>query len=239
MRLEERKAAIRTGVALCRQAGKRARSCRWARADDARRAGAGRLCGRVRRGRHLQRAACRAFRTPCRCSTTARSSRPAAGCPPSSTTCRSRARRSRWGEVLETLSIEGVAGIKCSSDDLFFTEQLAAAKPAGSVLFNGKDEYLGARGDPRRGGRHRHVGDGIPARLRRHLPLRARRQACGGVRAAAGAQRPVLPRIALRPALRVRRHPPLSRACTSACSARRSRSSTRTLTTASSGRPRR
>lgn len=45
-------------------------------------------------------------------------------------------------EVLETLSIDGVTGVKCSTNDFFFTQQLMEAKPKGVVLFSGKDEYL-------------------------------------------------------------------------------------------------
>lgn len=45
-------------------------------------------------------------------------------------------------QVLETLTIPGVQGIKCSTNDFFFTQQLIMRKPAGQVLFNGKDEYL-------------------------------------------------------------------------------------------------
>lgn len=44
--------------------------------------------------------------------------------------------------VLESLSIPGVAGVKSSTNDFFFTQQLIAGKPAGCVVFNGKDEYL-------------------------------------------------------------------------------------------------
>jgi len=45
-------------------------------------------------------------------------------------------------EVLETLELPGVIGIKSSSNDFFFTMQLMAGKPEGKLLFNGKDEYL-------------------------------------------------------------------------------------------------
>jgi len=45
-------------------------------------------------------------------------------------------------EVLRTLEIPGVIGIKSSSNDFFFTMQLMAGKPEGKILFNGKDEYL-------------------------------------------------------------------------------------------------
>ena len=45
-------------------------------------------------------------------------------------------------EVLETLTVPGVTGIKSSTNDFFFTQQLIAEKPAGCALFNGKDEYL-------------------------------------------------------------------------------------------------
>ncbi len=48
------------------------------------------------------------------------------------------------GQVLQTLDVPGVIGIKSSSNDFFFTMQLMAAKPAHSILFNGKDEYLAA-----------------------------------------------------------------------------------------------
>jgi dihydrodipicolinate synthase/N-acetylneuraminate lyase len=44
--------------------------------------------------------------------------------------------------VLESLTIPGVAGVKSSTNDFFFTQRLIAEKPAGSVVFNGKDEYL-------------------------------------------------------------------------------------------------
>lgn len=45
-------------------------------------------------------------------------------------------------EVLETLTVPGVTGIKSSANDFFFTQQLIAEKPAGCAVFNGKDEYL-------------------------------------------------------------------------------------------------
>ena len=45
-------------------------------------------------------------------------------------------------EVLETLSVPGVTGIKSSTNDFFFTQQLIAEKPKGCAVFNGKDEYL-------------------------------------------------------------------------------------------------
>jgi dihydrodipicolinate synthase/N-acetylneuraminate lyase len=44
--------------------------------------------------------------------------------------------------VLESLSIPGVTGVKSSTNDFFFTQQLMNEKPAGCVVFNGKDEYL-------------------------------------------------------------------------------------------------
>ena len=44
--------------------------------------------------------------------------------------------------VLETLTVPGVTGIKSSTNDFFFTQQLIAEKPRGIVVFNGKDEYL-------------------------------------------------------------------------------------------------
>ncbi|MPM16340.1 N-acetylneuraminate lyase [bioreactor metagenome] len=44
--------------------------------------------------------------------------------------------------VLETLTIPGVTGVKSSTNDFFFTQQLIAEKPAGCAVFNGKDEYL-------------------------------------------------------------------------------------------------
>ena len=44
--------------------------------------------------------------------------------------------------VLETLSVPGVTGIKSSTNDFFFTQQLIAEKPYGCAVFNGKDEYL-------------------------------------------------------------------------------------------------
>ena len=45
-------------------------------------------------------------------------------------------------EVLETLTVPGVTGIKSSTNDFFFTQQLIAEKPQGIAVFNGKDEYL-------------------------------------------------------------------------------------------------
>lgn len=44
--------------------------------------------------------------------------------------------------VLESLSIPGITGIKSSTNDFFFTQQLIAEKPEGCAVFNGKDEYL-------------------------------------------------------------------------------------------------
>lgn len=44
--------------------------------------------------------------------------------------------------VLESLTIPGVTGIKSSTNDFFFTQQLILEKPAGCVVFSGKDEYL-------------------------------------------------------------------------------------------------
>lgn len=44
--------------------------------------------------------------------------------------------------VLETLTIPGVTGVKSSTNDFFFTQQLIAQKPDGCAVFNGKDEYL-------------------------------------------------------------------------------------------------
>ncbi|HQQ41140.1 MAG TPA: dihydrodipicolinate synthase family protein, partial [Clostridia bacterium] len=44
--------------------------------------------------------------------------------------------------VLETLTVPGVTGVKSSTNDFFFTQQLVAEKPAGCAVFNGKDEYL-------------------------------------------------------------------------------------------------
>ncbi len=44
--------------------------------------------------------------------------------------------------VLETLTVPGVTGVKSSTIDFFFTQQLIAEKPAGCAVFNGKDEYL-------------------------------------------------------------------------------------------------
>ena len=44
--------------------------------------------------------------------------------------------------VLETLTVPGVTGIKSSTTDFFFTQQLMAEKPDGCAVFNGKDEYL-------------------------------------------------------------------------------------------------
>ncbi len=46
------------------------------------------------------------------------------------------------GNVLESLTIPGVAGVKSSTNDFFFTQRLIAEKPAGCIVFNGKDEYL-------------------------------------------------------------------------------------------------
>lgn len=45
-------------------------------------------------------------------------------------------------QVVETLHVPGVTGIKCSTNDFFFTQQLMAEKPEGTILFSGKDEYL-------------------------------------------------------------------------------------------------
>ncbi|MDD4312277.1 MAG: dihydrodipicolinate synthase family protein [Eubacteriales bacterium] len=45
-------------------------------------------------------------------------------------------------EVLETLTVPGVTGIKSSTNDFFFTQQLIAEKPQGCAVFSGKDEYL-------------------------------------------------------------------------------------------------
>jgi len=45
-------------------------------------------------------------------------------------------------EVLETLTVPGITGIKSSTNDFFFTQQLIAEKPQGIAVFNGKDEYL-------------------------------------------------------------------------------------------------
>ncbi len=44
--------------------------------------------------------------------------------------------------VLESLQIPGITGIKSSTNDFFFTQQLIAEKPDGCAVFNGKDEYL-------------------------------------------------------------------------------------------------
>lgn len=44
--------------------------------------------------------------------------------------------------VLETLAIPGVTGVKSSTNDFFFTQQIIGAKPEGCVVFSGKDEYL-------------------------------------------------------------------------------------------------
>lgn len=44
--------------------------------------------------------------------------------------------------VLETFTVPGVTGIKSSTNDFFFTQQLMAEKPDGCAVFNGKDEYL-------------------------------------------------------------------------------------------------
>lgn len=44
--------------------------------------------------------------------------------------------------VLESLTVPGVTGVKSSTNDFFFTQQLIAEKPAGCVVFSGKDEYL-------------------------------------------------------------------------------------------------
>ncbi|HML67920.1 MAG TPA: dihydrodipicolinate synthase family protein [Clostridia bacterium] len=44
--------------------------------------------------------------------------------------------------VLETLTVPGVTGIKSSTNDFFFTQQLMTEKPDGCAVFNGKDEYL-------------------------------------------------------------------------------------------------
>ena len=44
--------------------------------------------------------------------------------------------------VLETLTVPGVTGIKSSTNDFFFTQQLMAEKPDGCAVFSGKDEYL-------------------------------------------------------------------------------------------------
>jgi len=44
--------------------------------------------------------------------------------------------------VLESLTILGVTGIKSSTNDFFFTQQIIAEKPTGCLVFNGKDEYL-------------------------------------------------------------------------------------------------
>ena len=46
------------------------------------------------------------------------------------------------GEVLETLTVPGITGIKSSTNDFFFTQQLIAEKPQGCAVFSGKDEYL-------------------------------------------------------------------------------------------------
>ena len=129
MRLEERKAAIRTGVALCRQAGKRSL---------------------VQVGAPTMRDALELAAYAAECGADGISSVPLAGFPHAVQMQYYRAlikaggglpailyympqpgASFTLGEVLETLSIEGVAGIKCSSNDLFFTEQLAAEKPAG------------------------------------------------------------------------------------------------------------
>lgn len=47
-------------------------------------------------------------------------------------------------EILETLTIPGVTGIKSSPNDFFFTLRLLEEKPDDVFLFNGKDEYLAA-----------------------------------------------------------------------------------------------
>ncbi len=44
--------------------------------------------------------------------------------------------------VLETLTVPGVTGVKSSTNDFFFTQQIMAGKPEGCKVFNGKDEYL-------------------------------------------------------------------------------------------------
>ena len=44
--------------------------------------------------------------------------------------------------VLESLNVSGVTGIKSSTNDFFFTQQLIAEKPEGCTVFSGKDEYL-------------------------------------------------------------------------------------------------
>lgn len=44
--------------------------------------------------------------------------------------------------VMESLAIPGVTGVKSSTNDFFFTQQVIASKPEGCAVFNGKDEYL-------------------------------------------------------------------------------------------------
>ena len=45
-------------------------------------------------------------------------------------------------EMEQAMRLEGITGIKSSTNDFFFTMRLLDAKPEGVVLFNGKDEYL-------------------------------------------------------------------------------------------------
>ena len=47
-------------------------------------------------------------------------------------------------DVEDFLRTPGVAGIKSSTNDLFFTMELLEAKGPDRILFNGKDEYLAA-----------------------------------------------------------------------------------------------
>ena len=47
-------------------------------------------------------------------------------------------------QVLETMAIPGVTGIKSSSNDFFFTMRVMAEKPEGTLVYSGKDEYLAA-----------------------------------------------------------------------------------------------
>lgn len=140
MRLEERKAAIRIGVSLCKKAGK---------------------CSLVQVGAPTMRDALELAAYAAECGADGISSVPLGGFDHSAQMRYYRSLLSAadglpailyympqpgvsftLDQILETLSIEGVSGIKCSSSDLFFTERLIAEKPAGKVLFNGKDEYL-------------------------------------------------------------------------------------------------
>ena len=140
MRLEERKAAVEIGVELCKkhdkfslvQVGAYTMRDAVELAEHAAKVGADGIssvsaCGYFAQG--ADGVLSRADRGFC----TAK---------PSCITCRSRVRRFPLRRSRRRWRVPGVTGIKSSTNDFFFTQQLMDAKPEGAIVFNGKDEYL-------------------------------------------------------------------------------------------------